>query len=53
MKLLSGGEENQVLTVAVHVRHDDISCSKLDEKLLHELQRGVVTDGQRSLCDRS
>ena len=36
-------KENK-LTVAVRVGHDDISCSKLDEKLLYEFQRGVDAD---------
>jgi hypothetical protein len=49
MRPLSDGREKK-LTVTIRICHDNISCSKLDEKLLYKFQRGVDVDGQWGLA---
>ena len=44
-------EEGQKRTVSVRICYNDISCTELDEKLLHKFQWGVDIDSQGSLRD--
>ena len=44
-------DEGQKHTVSVRVCYNDVSCTKLDEKLLHKFQWGVDIDSQGSLHD--
>jgi hypothetical protein len=50
MRPLGRKGKKKGLTVTIRIRHDNISCSKLDEKLLYKFQRGVDADGQWGLC---
>lgn len=46
-------EEGQKRTVSVRVCYNDVSCTELDEKLLHKFQWGVDIDSQGSLRDHA
>ena len=46
-------EEGQKRTVSVRICYNDISCTELDEKLLHKFQWGVDIDSQGSLRDHA